>query len=210
MPSQLIQNLISLFSKFPTIGSRTAGRFVAYLIRLPESDTQILLKAIEELKRKIGLCRFCFCPFEKNGNDLCEICRNPARDRSILCVVEKESDLESLEKTKKYKGLYFILGGNILTLKKQDLEKIRAAELVKRVKSPEKFGVFGKFSEIIIATNSTAEGEATGLYIERLLKKNLPEGRKITRLGRGLPVGGELEYADEETLSSALENRKTT
>ncbi len=209
MSSQLIQDLIDLFSKFPTIGPRTASRFVSYLIQLPEKDVRSLLNAIEELEKKIRLCGFCFAPFEKSGEkDLCDICSDKGRDRSLLCVVEKESDLASLEKTKRYKGLYFILGGTISTLRKQDIEKIRAAELIRRAKDPKRFGLEAEFQEIIIATNSTPEGEATGLYIERLLKKNLPDNRKMTRLGRGIPVGGELEYAGDETLSWALENRK--
>jgi recombination protein RecR len=124
-------------------------------------------------------------------------------------VVEKETDLISIEKTKKYKGLYFILGGTVSALKKANIEKLRTKELEERVKNhPE-------IEEIIIAINPTTEGEATALYLERLLKKNLstlPTGqagdRQVTRLGRGLPVGGELEYADEETLASALEGRK--
>jgi len=123
----------------------------------------------------------------------------------LLCIVVKETDLLSIEKTKKYKGLYFILGGQVSRLKKADIEKLRIKELEERIKShPE-------IKEIILALNSTTEGEATALYLERLLKKNLPAGRQViktTRLGRGLPVGGELEYADEETLSSALEGRR--
>ena len=117
----------------------------------------------------------------------------------MLCIIEKETDLLVIEKTKKYKGLYFILGGTVSTFKKADVEKLRTKELEERVKNhPE-------IKEIIIATNPTTEGEATALYLERLLKSF---NKKITRLGRGLPVGGELEYADEETLSSALESRR--
>jgi len=220
-----IQNLIKKFSKFPTIGPRTAARFVFYLIKLSGEEINELIKLILELKEKVKLCEFCFNPFspptnfaldaksikttESNTklvggkpletNQLCQICSDPGRDKTLLCVVEKESDLQSLEKTKKYKGFYFILGGTVSALKKKDIEKLRIKELEARVKNhPE-------IQEIIIAINPTPDGEATTLYLERLLK---PFNKKITRLGRGLPVGGELEYADEETLSSALESRR--
>jgi recombination protein RecR len=203
-----IQKLIDQFSKFPTVGPRTATRFVFYLMRLPKEETLQLTKSISELKEKVKLCKFCFNPFEPSASSdqeseagLCEICSDRTRDRTLLCIVEKESDLVSIEKTKKYKGLYFILGGTISHLKKTDIEKLRIKELEERISNPQ-------FKEIILALNPTTEGEATALYLERLLKKNLPAGSKITRLGRGLPVGGELEYADEETLNSALEGRR--
>ncbi len=192
-----IQKLIDLFSKFPTVGPRTAARFVFYLLGLKKEGVEELTSAISKLKEKVKLCRACFKSFEGEG-ELCEICQNAGRDKSLLCVVEKESDLVSLEKTKKYKGLYFILGGNVSALKKENIKKLRTAELSVRAEKPE-------VKEIIIALNPTTEGEATTLYLERFLKFL---EKKITRLGRGLPVGGELEYADEETLSSALERRK--
>jgi len=200
-----IQKLIDLFSKFPTVGPRTASRFVFYLVGKSKEDVDKLVAAILDLKKNVKLCKLCFNPFEGEG-ELCEICSNPARDKSLLCIIEKETDLLVIEKTKKYKGLYFILGGTVSRLKKADIEKLRTKESEERVKNhPE-------IKEIIIAVNPTTEGEATALYLERLLKPlNLPAGRQViktTRLGRGLPVGGELEYADEETLGSALEGRK--
>ncbi|MFH1401840.1 MAG: recombination mediator RecR [Parcubacteria group bacterium] len=198
MQSNSIQKLIDLFSKFPTIGPKTAARFVYYLIGLKKEEVQEITNAVSELKKNIKTCAFCFKPFEGLGH-LCEICSNPGRDKSMLCVVEKEPDLNSIEKTKKYRGRYFILGGTISRLRKKEIEKLRIKDLVLRVKK-------GKDTkEIILAINPTAEGEATTLYLERLLK---PYGKKTTRLGRGLPIGGELEYADEETLASALESRK--
>jgi len=199
-----IQKLIDLFSKFPTVGPRTASRFVFYLLKLPKEEVKEFLKSILELRKSVKTCEFCFNPFQPSqiSEKLCQICSNPSRDKTLLCLVEKESDLISLEKTKKYKGLYFILGGTISALKKADIEKIRIKELEERIKN------YPEIQEIILATNPTTEGEATSLYLERFLKKNLPVGRQITHLGRGLPVGGELEYADEETLSSALEGRK--
>jgi len=196
-----IQKLIDLFSKFPTVGPRTAARFVFYLMKISKEEIEELINSISNLKKTVKICSFCFNPFEGEA-ELCPICADSSRDRALLCVIEKETDLITLEKTKKYKGLYFILGGTVSTFKKKDVEKLRTKELKERIEThPE-------IKEIIIATNSTTEGEATALYLERLLKKNLPAGRQVTRLGRGLPVGAELEYADEETLGSALESRK--
>lgn len=202
-----IQRLIALFSKFPTIGPRTASRFVFYLLSKPNKDVQELLEGIAELKKKIRTCSFCFNPFDigEQGETLCFICQNPGRANGLLCVVEKESDLEALEKTQQYDGLYFILGGTVGTLKKEDRESIRMKELKERIAHPKDFGLPSPFKEIIIALNPTTEGEATALYLERELKDAQV---KLTRLGRGLPIGGELEYADEETLRQSLLNRR--
>jgi len=197
MHSPAIEKLIKLFSKFPTVGPRTASRFVFYLLRMPKEEADDLLFAIAILKNSVKVCNLCLNPFEGEG-ELCEICSNPGRDKSLICVVEKETDLDSIEKTKRYKGLYFILGGTLSSLKKDDIKKIKTEELFERIKDPQ-------VKEVIIATNSTSEGEATALYLERNFKSS---GKKITRLGRGLPKGSELEYADDETLSSALEGRK--
>lgn len=197
MYPESIQKLIALFARFPGVGPRVAARFVFYILKASKEDTEELTKAIQELKANIKLCSLCFNPFEGEA-DQCEICLDKSRDTSLLCVVEKESDLEALERIKKYKGLYFILGGTVGSLKKEEIESIRIEELKKRIEN-------SSIKELIIATNPTTEGEATALYIERTLKElNVP----MTRLGRGLPIGGELEYADEETLSSALEGRK--
>jgi recombination protein RecR len=198
MQSQTIEKIINIFSKFPTIGPKTAARFVYYLIGQKKEEVDEIIKSISDLKKNIKTCVYCFKPFEGLGH-LCEICANPGRDKGMLCVVEKEPDLNSIEKTKKYHGRYFILGGTISRLRKTEIEKLRIKDLILRVKKGQ------DTKEIILAINPTAEGEATTLYLERILK---PYGKKITRLGRGLPIGGELEYADEETLSSALEGRK--
>lgn len=205
MYSPAIKKLIGLFSKFPTVGPRTAARFVFYLLKLPKEEIDNLISSINELKNNVKICKFCFNSFEQEG-ELCEICSNPSRDKTLLCVIEKEADLTAVEKTKKYKGLYFILGGTVSTLKKADIEKLRTKELEEIIKS------HYEIQEIIIAINPTTEGEATALYLERLLKP-LTRGEpaepiKITRLGRGLPVGAEIEYADEETLKAAFEGRK--
>jgi recombination protein RecR len=206
-----IQKLIDLFSDFPTVGPRTAARFIFYLLKLPEKEFQNLLDSLKQLRSSIKTCQFCFNPFEeeKSGQNLCAICQNPKREKTLLCIVEKETDLISIEKTKKYNGIYFILGGNVSALEKDDLQKVRVGELEQRIKNPEKFGQNANFKEIIIALNSTTEGEATGLYLERKIKSlKMPTVPKTTHLARGLPVGGELEYADEETVGSAFEGRK--
>jgi len=192
-----IQKLIDLFSKFPTVGPRTAARFVFYLIKSPQEKFDEILRTLTDLKKTIKICSSCFYPFQ-GDSEFCSICEDNSRNKELLCIVEKESDLESIEKTKKYKGLYFVLAGTISGLRKIDKEKIRVEELKKRVRD-------GKFKEIIIATNPTVEGETTALLLERELK---PLAVRTTRLGRGLPMGGELEYADEDTLSNALEGRK--
>ena len=198
MKSLSAEKLIKIFSKFPTVGPRTAARFVFYLIQKPKEEIEELINAISELKNKVKTCSSCFNPFEGEG-ELCHVCSDPMRDKTLLCIVEKETDLISFEKIKKYKGLYFILGGTVSSLKKTDFEKLRINALEERLKNhPET-------EEIIIAFNSTTEGEATTLSLERLLK---PLNQKITRWGKGLPMGAELEYADDETLGAALEGRK--
>jgi recombination protein RecR len=197
MYSKTIQKLIEIFSKFPTVGQRTATRFVFYLIKRDKKEIEELSRAILDLKEKVKFCKNCFKPFE-GEREVCEICSDKTRDRSLLCVVEKETDLEAIEKTKKYKGLYFVLGGPVSAIKKEELKKLRIKELEERVRDK-------KIREIIIATSLTTEGEALALFLERKLKNS---GKKITRLGRGLPTGGELEYADEETLGAAFESRK--
>lgn len=213
-----IQKLIELFSKFPTVGPRTASRFVFYLIKLDQEKFDELLNSVTDLRKAIKICSFCFNPFEAlDDKDLCPICKDNSRDKTLLCIIEKEIDLISIEKTKKYKGLYFILGGTI-SLKKTDSKKIRTPakagnldslkymyNLELRIEELKQRIENSNFQEIIIATNPTIEGEATTLFIKRELE---PFNIKITRLGRGLPVGGEVEYADEETLTSAFESRK--
>jgi len=201
MYPKTIQKLINLFSKFPTVGPRTAARFVFYLLRFKKEELEELTSSLKELREKTKICQFCFKAFEGEG-ELCEICRDKERDKSLLSVVEKEQDLASLEKTKKYKGRYFILGGLVSALKKEENKELRTKELLERVKKQE-------VKEIILAINPTTEGEATCLYLERLLKPfGAAQGKKISRLGRGLPVGAELEYADDETLGAAFEGRK--
>jgi len=217
-----IKKLTDIFRKFPTVGSRTAGRFVYYLMKLPKERTDELINAIIELKNKIKLCQMCFNPFESfdsaqdKSPSLCAICSDTRRNKNLLCIVEKETDLLSLESTKKYNGLYFILGGTVSTMRKEDLSQLRIEELKKRLRQP--FGTAqgdNNLSEIIIALNPTPEGKTTSVLVEQTIKEVHPsassgsgQALKITHLARGIPIGGELEYIDEETLESALEGRK--
>jgi len=202
-----ITKLINIFRSFPTVGPRTAGRFVYYLIKLPKQNIDEIISALQELKNKIKLCEFCFNPFEpfgavqgKSARRLCQICSNAHRNKSMLCIVEKEADLLTIENTKKYNGLYFILGGVVSTMRKEDISRIRTEQLKKVIEE-------NNFSEIISALNPTPEGRATSSLVESIIKESNPS-LKITHLAKGIPVGGELEYADEETLESALEGRK--
>lgn len=203
-----IEKLKELFSRFPTIGGRTASRFVFYILSLNQGDINNLVKTILEVKKNIKFCSFCFNPFE-GTNNLCQICQSNSRNRQILCIVEKEADLNSIEKTKKYNGFYFILGG-ALNLRKNNLESLRINDLVERLKNPLSFKLENaNFKEIILALNPTPEGKSTSILIEKSLEEFVKsQNIKITHLAMGLPFGGELEYADDETLESAFEGRK--
>jgi recombination protein RecR len=200
-----IQDLIEIFSRFPGVGKRTAQRFVFYLAKLKKEDFNLFIEKCLNLK-KIKSCNFCFNFFE-GENNLCPICQNPQRNKKILMIVEKEVDLETIENTKKYDGLYFILGKSYSPLEdEKKMEKeMRIPELIERIKNPEKFGIKTTFQEIIIATNTTLEGENTALFLQKKLK---PLKIKITSLGRGLSTGGEIEYSDDQTIFFALNNRK--
>lgn len=210
MKARAILRLISLFSKFPTVGRRTAERFTLHVLKLPHNKVEELVAGIKDVRSSVGMCAFCFQPFDREEDakaaGLCSICRDPRRDASMLCVVEKETDLEALERTQSYRGLYFILGGSVNQLKKHDLESLRLEELKKRLLAPQEFGMArGAIQEIILAMNPTIEGEATASYLGRMLRE---KRWKVTRIARGLPMGGEMEYADEETLKSSLEGRR--
>lgn len=196
MYSQSIQKLITLFSKLPTVGPRTASRFVFYLTKLSQEELDNFSESIKNIKSSIKVCPSCFNIYDPStgSGQVCEICSNNGREKNLLCIIEKETDLSTIEETKTYNGLYFVLGGT-LNLKKDN--QIRVTELKEKIKN-------SNFQEIIIAVNPTTEGEATRLLLERELTSfNI----KITHLGRGLPVGGELEYADPETLESAFKSR---
>lgn len=201
MLSPTIENLIKIFSKFPTIGPKTAARFVFYLLQSPALTSDELIKSIQNLKNNTKFCPMCFKVFENNASQFCEICSNTYRDKSIVCVVEKEIDLEAIEKTATYKGLYFILGGVLPILKKEIAEQTldsRLAKLAERIKN-------NGIKEIILAINLTPEGQNTILWLKRKLNEcNI----KISQLAQGMPLGGEIEYADEQTITSAIEGRK--
>ena len=190
-----IQNLINEFSKLPGVGPKAAERIVFYLLEKPKQEVKTFIQALIEVKTKTKICKQCFNVSE---NELCRICSDAKRDKTIICVVENALDIIPLEKTGQFKGLYHILGGRIEPSKGITPEKLRIKELIARVKRE-------KIKEVIIATNPTTEGETTALYLVRLLK---PLDIKITRIGRGLPTGANLEYADETTLSSALLGRR--
>ena len=201
MYSKTIQKLIEHFSKFPTVGRRTAERFVFYLMKTSKPEVKELINSIAEVKNKVKICPSCFKSFE-GDKKLCAICSDPRRDKKVICIVEKEVDLESIEKTRKFKGTYFILGGTFLGAEKEKNKKTieqRIDKLIERIKKD------SQINEIILAINPTPAGNNTCLWIQRKVK-NLKI--KTTHLGLGLPVGGELEYADGETISSALESRK--
>lgn len=194
-----IENLINLLSKLPGLGQRSAGRLAVWLFNQPTEDLDNLAEAIINLKKQTHACERCF-NFTANGNDLCAICADQKRDHNIICVIEDALDIPPIEKTRCFNGIYHILGGAIAPLNGIGPEKLRIKELVLRIQKQNSF-----ISEIILALNPTIEGDTTALYLERILK---PYNIKISRLGRGLSTGSDLEYTDEATLSNALINRK--
>lgn len=187
--------LINEFSKLPTVGPKTAARLVFYLLNRPRNEAQSLAEAILAVKDHVRFCSICFSLTE---NDPCELCTDERRDASIICVVAEAKDVYAIERTGAYRGRYHVLGGLISPMDGIGPAQLRVKELVERIgrESPK---------EIIIATNPNAEGEATALYLSRLLQ---PLGVSVTRLAYGLPIGGDLDYADEITLAKALEGRR--
>lgn len=210
MFSKPIQNLIDFFRKFPGVGPRQAARFVFYLLRENPAVAQSLAAAIAKLHAEVKLCGQCYKTFDANhaaaSATLCEFCRDQKRDKNQILVIEKEIDLNNIERTHKYGGLYHILGGTISPLDSSAPARLHIGELFERA---QKLAAEGK-TELIIATNPTAEGDATALYLERIFAplKNRHPAFTITRLGRGLTTGSELEYSDEITITNALLNRK--
>ena len=201
-----IQKLTELFSDFPGIGPRQARRFVYFLLTRNENYLGNLTNLIQELKKDIGVCESCFRFFQDsnqtNHNTLCEICRNPQRDPSLLIIVSRDVDLENIEKTHAHSGLYFVLGGSVPILEKNPEARIRSKELLAIIKNRTP-------KEIIVAMNATPEGENTGDYVENLLREIITEHHiKISHLGRGISTGTELEYSDADTLRNALKNRQ--
>ncbi|HOS69594.1 MAG TPA: recombination mediator RecR [Bacillota bacterium] len=190
-----IAKLIDELSKLPGVGTKTAQRLAFHILNMPSEDVEKLSLSIVNAKRNIRYCKVC-CNI--TDSDVCNICSNVKRDSSIICVVEDPKDVVAMEKTREFKGLYHVLNGAISPMEGIGPEEIRIKELLKRVADNE-------IKEIILATNPNIEGEATAMYISRLLK---PIGIKVTRIAHGVPVGGDLEYADEVTLMKALEGRR--
>jgi recombination protein RecR len=194
MFSPLVDNLIAQLSRLPGIGTRTAQRLTFHLLRISKEEAFALADAIREVKERIGFCRECGNLTEE---DLCAICMDTRRDRSVICVVEQPADLISLERTHEFRGLYHVLGGALSPLDGIEPKDLRIDELVQRV---ERNGV----AEVVLATNPNMTGEATAAY----LADRLRDRTTVTRLASGLPVGGDLEYADEVTLGRALSGRR--
>jgi recombination protein RecR len=190
-----VSKLIQELNKLPGIGPKSAQRLTYYLLRTPEKQVKLLTEAILSVKQKITLCSVCFNVTE---SDRCLICRGDHRDRSKICIVEQPQDILALEHTKIYDGLYHVLHGAISPTEGVGTGDIKINELMGRLQS-------GSIDEVILATNTNLEGEQTAMYLNKLI---LPLGIKVTRLARGLPFGSELEYADDVTLTRALEGRQ--
>lgn len=189
-----IEKLIEEFAKFPSIGQKTAQRLTLHVLNLPENEVREFANALVKARGTIKYCSICGNFTDTNP---CSICANPNRDKTLICVIEQPKDIMIMEKVKEYNGTYHVLHGNISPMQGRGPQDIKIRELVARMSADIK--------EVIIATNPNIEGEATAMYISRILK---PLDIKVTRIASGIPVGGDLEYADEVTLSKALEGRK--
>ena len=194
MPAALAA-LIEQLVRLPGVGPKTAQRLAFHILKAPREDAAALAESVVALKDRTRLCQRCFNLCE---GELCGVCTDARRDTSMLCVVEEINDLLAIEKTREFRGLYHVLGGSLSPLDGRGPEQIRAKELQGRLES-------GEVREVIMATNPNVEGEATALYLLRVLKPFLV---KVTRIARGLPMGGDLEYADEATLARAFEGRR--
>ena len=193
--SPVVTQLIDELSKLPGIGPKTAHRLTYFLIRMPENNAFALSDAIKDIKAKIRFCSICHNITEQ---EICELCTNPSRDHSRICVVEEPLDVIALERTRSFSGLYHVIHGVISPLNGIGPEDLKIPSLLKRISEK-------SVEELILAMNPNLEGEATAMYIHNLASENVS---RITRPARGLPVGGDLEYADEITLSRALEGRQ--
>ncbi len=193
--AEAINKLIQEFSKLPGIGPKSAQRLTYYLLRAPEEQTKLLAEAILSVKQKIRLCSVCFNVTEP---DPCPICSSDQRDRAKICIVEQPQDILALEHTRIYHGLYHVLHGAISPTEGIEADDIKIKELQNRLQG-------SSVNEVILATNPNLEGEQTAMYLNRLIS---PLGIKVTRLARGLPFGTELEYADDVTLTRAIEGRQ--
>lgn len=190
-----VAQLIEKLNKLPGIGPKSAQRLTYHLLRAPAEEVRALSEALLAIKEKINLCSVCF---NATDSDPCLICRDEDRDCTKICIVEEPSDILPLERTKKYKGLYHVLHGVIAPTEGIGPDELKIKELLSRLQN-------GSVTELILATNPNSEGETTAMYLQQLIS---PLGIRVTRLARGLPYGGELEYADDVTLSQALERRQ--
>lgn len=194
MLSPAVENLVAQLTRLPSIGQRTARRLAFHLLQVPHEEALALAQAVVEMKERVHFCRECGNLTEE---ELCAVCLDSRRDRHILCIVEQPVDVVSLERTNEFRGLYHVLGGALSPLDGVEPSDLRIDELLRRVEK-------GGIEEIVIATNPTMTGEATAAYLADRLRDRV----KVTRLASGLPVGGDLEYADEVTLGRALEGRR--
>jgi recombination protein RecR len=194
--SPSVENLVAQLTRLPGVGQRTAQRLAFHLLRVPADEALALAEAIRIVKERVGFCTECFNLSEE---PLCAFCTDPRRDRSLICVVESPSDIVPLERTVEYRGLYHVLGGALSPIDGVDPEHLRVSELLARV---ERAG--DELREVVLATNPTMTGEATAQYVAERLRGRV----RVTRLASGLPVGGDLEYADEVTLGRALAGRR--
>lgn len=192
--SPSIEKLIESFERLPSIGNKTAVRLAFYMLNASKEETNNFIKSIQDAKNNLKLCSKCY---NISDTDPCEICSNPSRDQSKICVVEDVKDVVAIEKIHEYKGLYHVLHGTISPMDGVGPEDIKIKELLARLMD-------GTVKEVILATNPKVEGEATAMYISKLIK---PMGITTTRLAHGIPVGGDLEYTDEFTLGKAFEGR---
>jgi recombination protein RecR len=195
-----VQRLVTELSKLPGVGNRTAQRLAFHILRTSADDATALAEAIREVKEKIGLCEVCF---NLTDETRCRICQDPRRDQGLICVVEEPSDVIPMERTHEYHGVYHVLGGALSPIDGIDPEDLKIAELFRRAGAAD-----GAVREVVLATNPTTTGEATALHIAQELRERAPQ-LTVTRLASGLPVGSDLEYADEVTLGKALAGRRS-
>ncbi|HLA63293.1 MAG TPA: recombination mediator RecR [Rhodothermales bacterium] len=224
LTSETVEALVEQLARLPTIGRKTAQRLAAYVLKMPREDVVILARALVAAKDKVRMCSVCY---NVTDEDPCPVCRSGRRDRSLICVVEEPNDVLALERTGEYRGLYHVLGGVISPLEGVGPDDLKIRELIARVATPTAQGAPGgdgavaeaaegynpgdaepptPVREVILALNPTVEGDTTALYVSQLLA---PFGTSVSRIARGLPIGGALEFADEATLARALTGRGT-
>jgi recombination protein RecR len=190
-----LARLIQEFKRLPGIGQKSAQRLAFHILRSAREDAERLAVALTDVKDKLGICELCN---NISDGDQCNFCRDPHRDRAVICVVEEPHNILPVETTRQFSGLYHVLHGSLSPLRGIGPEQLRIANLLERVRG-------GEIQEMIIATNPTVEGEATAVYLSRLMK---PLGVKVTRIAMGIPVGSDLDFADEVTMGKSLENRR--